>query len=85
MRLFEDDVFLITIRGCLRGERCGWRCIHIAISSGSMRWHNYMYLLSFLIVMQGGRPRANAICDLNRNAENLALGLSVEQFIFFAR
>lgn len=44
-----------------------------------------MYLLSFLIVMQAGPSRANAICDLNRNAENLALSLSVEQFIFFAR
>lgn len=41
--------------------------------------------LSFLIVMQAGPSRANVNCDLNRNAENLALGLSVEQFIFFAR
>lgn len=45
----------------------------------------YMYLLSFLIVMQAGPSRANANCDLNRNAENLTLGLSVEQSIFFAR
>lgn len=50
----------------------GWRCILIAISSGSMRWHDYMYLSSFLIVMHAGPSRANAICDLNRNA---ALGL----------